>query len=46
MENNTFAPCVHIIVYLLSDLKHIIVFAAARAPDNYVLNKTSSGEVS
>ena len=41
MENNTFAPYLHIVY-----LKRMLVSAAACAPDNRALNKTSSGTVS
>ena len=44
MENDTFAPCVHI-VYLFY-LKHMLVSAAAHAPANHALNYTSPGIVS
>ena len=42
MENNTFAPRLVHIVYL----KRMFVSAAACAPANRVLNKTSPGTVS
>ena len=41
MENNTFAPRLHIVY-----LKRILVSAAACAPANRVLNKTLLGTVS
>ena len=41
MENNTFVPCLHIVC-----LKHMLVSAAACAPTNCTLNKTSPGTVS
>ena len=44
LENDTFSPHVHI-VYLLY-LKHMLVSAAACAPADCVLNKTSPGTVS
>ena len=44
LENDTFSPHVHI-VYLLY-LKRMLVSAAACAPADRVLNKTSPGTVS
>ena len=44
MENNTFAPCVHIVH--LFYLKCMLVSAAAHAPANRALNNTSPGTVS
>ena len=41
MENNTFVPRLHIVY-----LKRMLVSAAACAPANCVLNKTSPGTVS
>ena len=41
VENNTFAPRLHIVY-----LKSILVSAAACAPANRALNKTSPGVVS
>ena len=41
VENNTFAPRLHIVY-----LKRILVSAAACAPANRALNKTSPGVVS
>ena len=41
MENNTFAPRLHIVY-----LKRMLVSAAACAPDNRALNKTLPGTVS
>ena len=41
MENNTFAPRLHIVY-----LKRMLVSAAACAPANRALNKTSPGVVS
>ena len=41
MENNTFVPCLHIVY-----LKRMLVSAAACAPDNRALNKTSPATVS
>ena len=41
MENNTFAPRLHIVY-----LKCLLVSAAACAPANRALNKTSPGTVS
>ena len=41
MENNTFAPRLHLVC-----LKHMLVSAAAYAPTNRALNKTLPGTVS
>ena len=41
MENNTFAPSLHTVC-----LKRMLVSAAAYAPANRALNKTSPGTVS
>ena len=41
MENNTFAPRLHIVY-----LKRMLVSAAACAPANRALNKTSPGTAS
>ena len=41
VENNTFAPRLHIVY-----LKRMLVSAAACAPANHALNKTSPGMVS
>ena len=41
VENNTFAPRLHIVY-----LKRILVSAAACAPTNHALNKTSPGVLS
>ena len=41
MESNTFAPCLHIVY-----LKCMLASAAAYAPTNHALNKTSPGVVS
>ena len=45
MENDTFVLRVHI-VYLFYSLKCMLVSAAAHAPANCALNKTSPGTVS
>ena len=41
IENNTFVPCLHIVY-----VKRMLVSAAACAPANRTLNKTSPGTVS